>query len=165
MVRHLVFVPDLKTNCSIFSCLFCNLTDVFFHYLKSAESKNFLLNLLHLCLSVNLSDDLFSPFSPLTIYLRHIPELEKEPKLWSTILDGFYFDLSSAFSSKNSWLLPCGQNDHTRFRRMKISCLSIVMSCSHDVNISFSCSMCCVTINILSIFYKKESYYILWKKW
>ena len=81
LVRHLVFVPDLKTNCSIFSCLFCNLTDVFFHYLKSAESKNFLLNLLHPCLSVNLSDDLFSPFSPLTICLRHIPESQKEPKL------------------------------------------------------------------------------------
>ena len=86
-------------------------------------------------------------FSPLTICLWHIPQSEKEPMLWSVILDGFYVDLFHAFSSKNSWLLPRVQNDHMRFKGTKIFCLSIVMSCSHDDSILVSFSVYRVTVN------------------
>ena len=86
-------------------------------------------------------------FSPLTICLWHIPQSEKEPMLWSVILDGFYVDLFHAFSSKNSWLLPRVQNDHMRFKGMKIFCLSIVMSCSHDDSILVPFPVYRVTVN------------------
>ena len=138
---HFVFVPDLKQTVRyFFACSASWLMFSFTTFSERAEGKNFLLNLLHLCLSVDLSDDRFTPFSTLSILLWHIPQSEKKPKLSSVILDGFYFDLSLAFSAKNSWLLPCGQNDDSRFRRSKISCLYIVMSCSHDDGMSFSFS-------------------------
>ena len=92
-------------------------------------------------------DDFSSLFSTLTICLWHIPQSEKEPKLSSVILDGFYFGLFHAFSSKNSWLLPRVQNYHMRFKGMKIFCLSIVMSCSHDDSILVSFSVYRVIVN------------------
>ena len=96
----------------------------------------------------DLSRRLFvSFFSLLTICLWPIPQSEKEPMLWSVILDGFYVDLFHAFSSKNSWLLPRVQNDHMRFKGMKIFCLSIVMSCSHDDSILVSFPVYRVTVN------------------
>ena len=55
--------------------------------------------------------------------------------------------LRHAFSSKNSWLLPRVQNDHMRFKGMKIFCLSIVMSCSHDDSILVSFPVYRVTVN------------------
>ena len=100
---------------------------------KSANRKKKLhLNLTCLHLSVISPDEFSTLFSPLTICLWHIPQLGKEPKLSIVILDDFYFDFFHAFSSKNSWLLRFVENDHMRFRGMKIFCLSIVMSCSHD---------------------------------
>ena len=90
------------------------------------------LNLTCLHLSVIFPDEFSTLFSPLTICLWHIPQSENEPKLSIVILDDFYLDFFHAFSSKNSWLLRFVENDHMRFRGMKIFCLSIVMSCSHD---------------------------------
>ena len=55
--------------------------------------------------------------------------------------------LFHAFSSKNSWLLPRVQNYHMRFKGMKIFCLSIVMSCSHDDGILVSFPVYRVAVN------------------
>ena len=120
---------------------------LFFRRTKSADGKKKPhLNLTCLYLSVIFPDDFSSLFPPLTIFW-HIPQSEMEPMLWSVILDGFYFDLFHAFSSKNSWLLPRVQNDHMRFKGMKIFCLSIVMSCSHDDSILVSFPVYRVTVN------------------
>ena len=115
---------------------------------KSANRKKKLhLNLTCLHLSVIFPESFLLFFSPLTICLWHIPQSEKEPMLWSVILDGFYVDLFHAFSSKNSWLLPRVQNYHMRFKGMKIFCLSIVMSCSHDNSILVPFPVYRVTVN------------------
>ena len=126
---------------------FCNGCFILSPYQKRWWKKKLHLNLTCLYLSVIFPDDFSSIFSPLTICLWHIPQSEKEPKLSSVILDGFYFDLFYAFSSKNSWLLPCAQNDHMRFRGMKIFCLSIVMSCSHDDSLLVSFQVYRVSVN------------------
>ena len=126
---------------------FCNGCFILSSYQKRRWKKKLHLNLTCLYLSVIFPDDFSSLFSTLTICLWHIPQSEKEPKLSSVILDGFYFDLFHAFSSKNSRLLPRVQNYHMRFKGMKIFCLSIVMSCSHDDSILVSFSVYRVTVN------------------
>ena len=145
------FCPRLKNkNCSFFFAgvfSFCNGCFILSLYQKRRWKKKLHLNLTCLYLSVIFPDDFSSLFPPLTICLWHIPQSEKEPMLWSVILDGFYFHLFHAFSSKNSWLLPFAQNDHMRFRGMKIFCLSIVMSCSHDDSLLVSFQVYRVSVN------------------
>ena len=63
---------------------------------------------------------------------------------------------------KNSWLLPCAQNDHMRFRGMKIFCLSIVMSCSHEDSFSVSFTVYRVTVKGSFDFSRKRK--LTWSK-
>ena len=145
-----MFVPDLQTKTVRFFCrrvFFLQRLLYSFAVPKALMEKKLHLNLTCLYLLVIFPGDFSSLFSPLTICLWHIPQSEKEPMLWSVILDGFYFHLFHAFSSKNSWLLPFVENDHMRFRGMKIFCLSIVMSCSHDDSLLVSFQVYRVSVN------------------
>ena len=144
------FCPRLKNKLLVFFfCVFSFVTAALFscRTKRANRKKKLHLNLTCLYLSVIFPDEFSTLFSPLTICLWHIPQSEKEPMLWSVILDGFYFHLFHAFSSKNSWLLPFAQNDHMRFRGMKIFCLSIVMSCSHDDSLLVSFQVYRVSVN------------------